>query len=170
VLELRPITLKEANAFVGAVHRHHGPAVGHKFSIGVAKDDKLVGVAICGRPVARGSDNGVTAEVTRLATDGTRNACSALYSACARAAKAMGYCHIQTYILETEPGTSLRAAGWVKEAETAGGAWKYTGQKRNNDHPLCRKHRYGRALRRVTLGRNMPKTDAKPGNEDGAAE
>ena len=147
-LALKPITLRQANAFVGEVHRHHGEARGHKFSIGVVNGDTLVGVAICGRPVARASDNGYTAEVTRLATDGTRNACSALYSACARAAKAMGYVKIQTYILEAEPGTSLRAAGWQKEAETSGGAWKRSeaGQDRRNAHPLCKKHRYGRLL------------------------
>lgn len=54
------------------------------------------------------------AEVTRLATDGTKNACSFLYSRAARAARAMGFDTIQTFILESEPGTSLRAAGWTR--------------------------------------------------------
>ena len=146
MLQLKPITLKEANDLVGKIHRHHGRSVGHKFSIGVEVDGRLVGAAITGRPVARKLDTGWTAEVTRLVTDGTPNACSMLYAAAARAAEAMGYKKIQTYILESELGTSLKAAGWQFEVLTAGGAWKYTGQKRNNHHPLCRKQRWAKML------------------------
>lgn len=79
MLELVPVTLREANGFVQQYHRHHKQVAGHKFSIGVAQDGKLVGVAICGRPVSRRLDNGTTLEVNRLCTDGTRNACSILY-------------------------------------------------------------------------------------------
>lgn len=91
MLELVPVTLREANGFVQQYHRHHKQVAGHKFSIGVAQDGKLVGVAICGRPVSRRLDNGTTLEVNRLRTDGTRNACSILYAAAARAARDMGY-------------------------------------------------------------------------------
>lgn len=80
MLELVPVTLREANGFVQQYHRHHKQVAGHKFSIGVAQDGKLVGVAICGRPVSRRLDNGTTLEVNRLCTDGTRNACSILYA------------------------------------------------------------------------------------------
>lgn len=83
MLEVVPITLKEANAFVEQNHRHHGPTVGHKFSIGLSDGEKIVGVAIVGRPVARHLDDGWTLEVNRLCTDGTRNASicvSTLYS------------------------------------------------------------------------------------------
>jgi hypothetical protein len=83
------LDLVEANAFVRQHHRHHGPVHGHLFSLAAAFDGKIVGVAIIGRPVARHRDDGVTAEVTRLATDGTRNACSFLYGASARAAFAL---------------------------------------------------------------------------------
>ena len=72
-------------------HRHHGKVVGHKFSIGLSDGEKIVGVAIVGRPVARHLDDGWTMEVNRLCTDGTRNACSMLYAASWRAARAMGY-------------------------------------------------------------------------------
>jgi len=106
------VTLKEANGLVGKLHRHHGKAIGCRFAVGVEYDGEVVGAAICGRPVARSSDDGWTSEVTRLVTDGTTNACSMLYSACARASKAMGYERVQTYILEDEPGTSLFASGW----------------------------------------------------------
>ena len=91
MIELCPLTLKEANAYVEQHHRHHGPVVGHKFSIGLSDGEKIVGVAIVGRPVARHLDDGWTLEVNRLCTDGTRNACSMLYSAAWRAARAMGY-------------------------------------------------------------------------------
>ena len=81
MLEICPMTLKEANAYVEQYHRHHKPVVGHKFSIGCSDGEKIVGVAIVGRPVARHLDDGWPLEVNRLCTDGTRNACSMLYAA-----------------------------------------------------------------------------------------
>ena len=90
MLTLIPVSLKEANAFVAAHHRHHRPVTGHKFSIGCECDGRLVGVVIAGRPVSRYLDNGLTLEVTRLCTTGEKNVCSMLYAAAARAAKAMG--------------------------------------------------------------------------------
>ena len=110
MLNIIPISLKKANAFVTAHHRHHKPTAGHKFSIGCEQNGQLVGVAIMGRPVSRYLDDGRTLEVNRLCTTGEKNACSMLYAAAARAAKAMGYRKIITYTLDTEPGTSLRAA------------------------------------------------------------
>jgi hypothetical protein len=102
--------------------------VGHKFSIGCAKDGKLVGVAIVGRPVSRYLDNGETIEVNRLCTTGEKNACSMLYAAAARAAKAMGYKKIITYTLDTESGVSLRAAGWDCVGIAGGKRW--TGERK----------------------------------------
>ncbi len=104
-------------------HRHHKPTRGHKFSIGVSKNGALVGVAICGRPVARRLDDGYTLEVNRLCTDGTPNACSILYAAAYRAARAMGYNKVITYILDTENGASLRAAGYTCEGRAGGLEW-----------------------------------------------
>ena len=120
-LELRPISLAEANSFVDKYHRHHSKTWGCKFALACYESDQLVGVAICGRPVARKMDNGLTLEVTRLCTDGTRNACSFLYGASARVAKAMGYKRIQTYILESENGASLKASGWECDGGGYGG-------------------------------------------------
>lgn len=117
-----PVTLREANAFIAQHHRHHPGVRGQKFSIGVAQHDKLVGVVVVGRPVAIGVDWRVVAEATRVCTDGTRNACSFLYARAARAAQAMGYRKIQTYIGADEEGTSLRAAGWECEATVRGRA------------------------------------------------
>lgn len=120
-LDVRPISLAEANTFIVANHRHHDKVRGHKFSEAVYNGDKMVGVAVVGRPVSRYMDDGKTLEITRLCTDGTYNACSILYARCARIAKDMGYRKIITYILETENGTSLKASGWRQEAERAGG-------------------------------------------------
>lgn len=128
MLTLVPISLADANAFVARHHRHHKPVTGHKFSIGCTENGELVGVAIVGRPVSRHLDNGLTLEVNRLCTTGSKNACSFLYAAAARAAKAMGYRKIITYTLDTEPGISLKAAGWVCAGIAGGKRW--TGQRR----------------------------------------
>jgi len=120
MIESRQISLAEANAYVIEHHRHHDAARGHKFSLGAYKDGKLVGVAICGRPNGRKLDDGKTLEVTRLCTDGTRNACSFLYAAAARQAKQMGYDKVITFILRSESGTSLRAAGGKLECARCG--------------------------------------------------
>jgi hypothetical protein len=130
------IDLEEANAFVEKHHRHHQPVIGHVFSIGAAADALIVGVAIVGRPVARMRDDGETAEVTRLCTDGTKNACSYLYGAASRAAFALGFKRIGTYILASEPGTSLTAANWKLIGETAGGSWSRGNRPRIDKHPL----------------------------------
>lgn len=128
MLTLTPISLREANAFVEHHHRHHKGVTGHKFSIGCSRNGQLVGVAIMGRPVSRYLDDGLTLEVNRLCTIGERNTCSMLYGAAARAAKAMGYRKIITYTLDTEPGTSLRAAGWTCVGTAGGERW--TGKRR----------------------------------------
>jgi len=130
-----PVSFADACAFVAEHHRHHISPVGHKFSIGAASGSELVGVVIVGRPVSRMRDDGATLEVTRLATDGTRNACSFLYGAAARAAFALGYSRIGTYILKSEPGTSLRAAGWKLIGERGGGKWTRADRVRLNRHP-----------------------------------
>ena len=122
MLEIVPMTLREANAFVEQNHRHHGPVAGHKFSIGLSDGERIVGVAIIGRPVSR------HLEANRLCTDGSRNACSMLYAAAWRAARAMGYKRLVTYILESENGASLRAAGWKCVGQAGGLRW--TGRRR----------------------------------------
>lgn len=112
-LTIVPLTLRAANAFVATHHRHHKPARGHKFSIGVATENgALVGVAIVGRPVARALDDGLTAEVNRTCTDGTANANSALYGAAWRVVRELGYRRLITYTQAGESGASLRGAGW----------------------------------------------------------
>lgn len=135
-LAIIPVDLDEANAFVREHHRHHQPVVGHKFSLGAVDGVKVVGIAIVGRPVARLRDDGMTLEVTRMCTDGTKNACSFLYGAAARAAFALGYTRIGTYILASEPGVSLTAAGWRLIGSTPGRSWSVPSRPRVDTHPL----------------------------------
>ena len=141
-LTLFPCDLAEANAFVAQLHRHHREVVGHKFSLMAGVGNKPVGVAIVGRPVARGRDDGLTLEVTRLCTDGTKNACSFLYGACARAAFALGYKRIGTYILASESGASLKASGWRLISEVRGRSLSCDSRPRIDKHPLQNKLLY----------------------------
>jgi hypothetical protein len=135
-LKVVPLHLWQANELVAQLHRHHKPIRVAKFSIGASKDGRLCGAAICMRPACRALDDGLTIEVCRLVTDGTDNACSLLYSTCAKIAKLMGYHRIQTYILETEPGTSLKAAGWVLEKRDCGGSPQGMRKGRPNGHKI----------------------------------
>lgn len=142
-LRIVPITLGAANTLVWHYHRHHRPVVGHKFSLGVVDDTGLLrGAVIVGRPVARMLDDGRACEVTRLVTDGYANACSALYGAARRVARAMGYEAILTYTLASESGTSLHAAGWVCMGGAGGGSWSVPSRPRRDRHPLERKTRW----------------------------
>lgn len=121
---VRPLTFRQACAFVARLHRHNKPPRGHKFSVGLYDGEQLVGVAMAGRPIARHFDDGLTLEVNRTCTDGTRNANSMLYGACWRAAKAMGYRRCITYTQSDESGASLRAAGFVRVKDLpARGSW-----------------------------------------------
>lgn len=144
-LVIVPVTLKEAAAYVEREHRHHGAPIGHRISVGVAcAEHGLHGVAIGGRPVSRGLDDGVSFEVTRCCTDGTPNACSKLYGAIRRAAINLGYPprRIFTHTLATEPGTSLHAAGWVIDAEVIGKSWNTATRPRVDKAPVSDKVRW----------------------------
>jgi hypothetical protein len=141
-LTIMPISFKEACAFIALHHRHHPPPSGHKFAVAVSDGEKIVGVATIGRPIARHLDDGFTAEVTRVATDSTRNACSMLYGAARRAAKALGFRLLITYTLASENGGSLRASGWRCVAETAGNSWDRPRRRRKTRHPTGPKKRW----------------------------
>lgn len=142
-LRIEPAELKEANEFVTRLHRHHKKATGHRWSTRVSTlDGTVVGVAIVGRPVARMTDQRRIVEAVRVCTDGTPNACSALYGAVCRQQRSHGYEKAQTFVLESEPGTSLRAAGWKPVAFSDGGSWSRQTRLRVDDAPLDRKVRW----------------------------
>lgn len=157
MLVIKPITLKQANAFVVQHHRHNIPTSGHKWSVACYNGERLCGVAISGQPIARMLDDGETIEVRRVCTDGTENACSKLYGACARIAKEFGYRRIITYTLVTEPGTSLKASGWKDCGECGGGSWDREKRPREvsqmtlfgeqEKYPQCAKRRWERTLK-----------------------
>jgi len=138
-LELQPITYGEASKFIKQHHRHHLPPQGWKYGIAVNDGEKVVGVITIGRPVARMLDDGWTLEVTRCCTDGTRNACSKLYSTAWRAAKALGYKRLITYTLDTEDGASLKASNWKLLYATGGGTWNREERPRIDMHPIGQK-------------------------------
>lgn len=142
-----PLELKEANAFVEKLHRHHDLVYRDKFRLGAMKDGKLVGVVQIGRPVSRLLDDHSTVEVTRLCTDGTPNACSFLYAKAAQIAQKMGYHKIITYILQSENGVSLKAAGWSCEDYCCGGGhWDRPSRKRTTTAPTESKQRWSKIL------------------------
>lgn len=136
------MTLREAKAFVERHHRSHSAPAGGLFAVGAHDGAHVRGVAIVGRPLARQLQDGWTAEVTRLCTDGARNACSLLYGACWRAARALGYRRLVTYTRAEEGGASLRAAGWRVVGETKAEQWHRAARPRVAEQPLQRKLRW----------------------------
>lgn len=141
-LDLVPITQEEAFEFVRKHHRHHKPPTGSIFQVAVACEKEIVGVAIVGHPNARLQMDGFTAEVTRLCSDGSKNACSMMYSACWRAVRALGYKKLITFILSSEPGVTLYAAGWRLVGEAGGGSWNRKTRPRVDMHPTQTKLKF----------------------------
>lgn len=143
-MQLQPVTLKEASRFVDDFHRHHKAPQGGLFAIGLSETvvgiDTIIGVAIVGRPVARMLDNGYTAEITRLCVkEAYPNGCSMLYSACWRAARAIGYRRLITYILKSETGASLYASNFKLVGACGGGTWNRDSRPRVDTHPIEQK-------------------------------
>lgn len=110
--------------------------------MGASEDEKIVGCAIVGKPVARMLNDGGTVEITRLCTDGTRNACSFLYRVCVRVARAMGYQRVLTYTLCSEGGASLRGAGFRIARVTKAQSWSRPSRERTDKHPIQEKFRW----------------------------
>lgn len=144
--EAAPIDLKQANDFVNKLHRHHDAVYRDKYRVAAKMDGKIVGVVQVGRPVSRMLDDGKTLEVVRLCTDGTKDACSFLYGRAARIAKELGYKKIITYILESESGESLKAAGFKLSAVTRGGSWDRESRRRSTTAPTVPKKRFEKEL------------------------
>ena len=146
MLEVVPIKQKEANEYVRRHHRHHKPVIGSIFQLAASKNGSICGVAIVGRPVSRHIDDGWTLEVNRCCTDGTRNACSLLYAAAWKAAKALGYRRLITYTLPEEGGASLRGAGWRLVGQRGGGKWSRSPRPRVDLHPTQAKFMWDRTV------------------------
>jgi len=161
MIELRPISQADAFAFIREHHRHHNvPVGGLWWQAAHDSEGRLCGVAITGRPVARALDDGLTAEVTRLCTDGTMNACSILYAAARRVAIDKGFRRGLTYILNSEDGASLRASGWAHLWDVKGRSWDCPSRPRIDKHPTDDKRAYGWG--------SWPAIDRRDGDKDGA--
>jgi hypothetical protein len=165
------LTLPKANELVRRLHRHHAPIPGGFawWAVGAVADGHLVGCAIAGRPTNRNNDDTQTVEVLRVATDGTPNAPSALLGACVRAARAIGAARIITYTLDTESGTSLRGAGWVREADGIESWWTHPGSRTpavDRPHMAAKKVRWGVYLQDPVAYQLPTVTDQIPGQAD----
>ena len=133
-LYLRPWTVKRsaALAFTQDVHRRLPRIQGAMWCVSVRDGSEIVGVALVGHP----SQEQTTDEYDHLRAlrvavkEGHKNACSMLYGACWRAARAMGVERMDTFTNLDEPGTSLRAAGWVEGGLTDGGEYSRPSRKR----------------------------------------
>mgnify|MGYP001602995323 CR=1 FL=1 len=151
-LMLEPCELAEAAEFIHLHHRHHEPPQGHRFSLKAIVDGRVVGIAVIWRPVGKGQQDGKTVEITRLCTDGTKNAVSFLVGACKRAARALGWKRMISYTLTSEYGAAWRASGMEQTGETAGGEWSGSygpkdllpgfEKRRKNTHPTEPKRRW----------------------------
>lgn len=136
------MTLRAAREYVNENHRHHKAPQGGLFAVACELDGKVIGCAIVGKPVARMLNDGRTAEITRLCTDGTRNACSFLYRVCVRVARAMGYERVLTYTLDDESGASLRGAAFAVTRKTKAESWNRPVRNRTDKHPTQHKLRW----------------------------
>ena len=154
-LEVRPISFRDAARFVAQHHVHCGPPLMHRFSFGVWNGPwVLMGVVIVGNPVARALMGRNLVEATRVCVrrdtepmlrDGC---CSKLYSAAAQGAERAGYCKIITYLRADEGGASIKAAGWVPEADVPGRGWHSARRQRSNgNNAFVPKVRWSRTLR-----------------------
>ena len=145
-LDIVPMYIGDARLFVERHHRNHPPPQGGLFAVGAASGGEIIGVAIVGRPVARRMQDGWTAEVTRLCVlDGYPNACSMLFAACWRAARALGWRRLITYTMPVESGASLRGAGWRLVGERGGGSWNRKSRPRVDRAPTGQKRLWERA-------------------------
>ena len=127
-LELRPCDFQTAVSSSGSTTGTTSPLWGTSSrSRSMTRGGVRHGVCMVGRPIGRYLDDGLTLEVNRCCTDGTKNACTMLYGAAQRAAAALGYKRIITYTLESENGSSLRASNWICDGPAGGTHW--TGQR-----------------------------------------
>lgn len=145
--EIAPCSVKAATKKVREWHRHLPDIQGGLFAVQVVDPEgQCHGVAVFGNPCQewQGTGRGV---ISRVATPGAENACSMLYGALCRAAKALGYREAWTYTLPHEPGTSLRAAGFMDMGLTDGGEHDRPSRRRKPAKNAEPKRRWLRRLR-----------------------
>ncbi len=140
---IRPVHIRDANAFVAAHHGHNGPVLVARFCLGLfdreipGEGETLVGVAIVGNPVARALCDGRTLEVRRLclAADWAApraNFASRLYGAACREARRRGFTRVVTYTLESEKAASVRGANFRPVAQVKPKPWDTRARRRRH--------------------------------------
>jgi hypothetical protein len=118
--ELAPCTVRAAKAYVAEHHRHLKKVNGGRFAVAVRVGGAIAGVGVVGNG-PRVWENTGKMVITRVATNGAKNACTMILGALCRAGVALGYTEAWTYTLPEEPGTSLKAAGFEDMGLTDGG-------------------------------------------------
>ncbi|KKN03022.1 hypothetical protein LCGC14_1111730 [marine sediment metagenome] len=71
----------------------------------------------------------------------------------------MGYLRALSYILQEEPGTSLRAAGFIYTGMSRGGTWDRKGRSRFDKGPIEPKQIYeveAKKARNVAISSSIP--------------
>lgn len=141
-LILRPCTVTFAKKWIATTHRRLKNLQGAMWAIQIVSGEKTVGVAAVGHPARLLMIDGVLCVLRVAVMDGIPNGCSMLYGACSRAARAMGATDLVTYTHIDEPGTSLKASGWVYGGLTDGGEWDRTKRPRQKALFPEPKHRW----------------------------
>ena len=164
-LALRPVSLRDAKAFVARHHQHCGVPVTARFQQAVWNGPAtMLGVALVGNPVARALCGQNTLEVSRLCirrdlSPALRwNAASMLLGWCAKEAARQGWHRLVSYTLEQEPGTSLVAAGWQRAARVRGRGWHSTRRPRGDRNAWADKARWEKELRPHRAAKVVPAT------------
>jgi hypothetical protein len=129
-ITLDAVSWAEVKQFVRLWHRHNKPPVGFKVLIGAYNGTELIGVGILGRPINRILQDRGYLEVTRVCIKPCHphglewNACSMLYGRLCREAKKRGAKKVCTYVLTSESGISVRAAGFEQVKFVRGRKWR----------------------------------------------
>jgi hypothetical protein len=83
----------------------------------------------------------------------------------------MGSVKIQTYILDTETGISLKASGWFCEEVIAGGGNGWQSRLgRRTDQPICLKQRWAKLLNKPVVVNGLSGITPAPADGGSAAQ
>lgn len=167
-LTFKPISAHSLRRFIERHHAHCGAPVTWRFHNAVFNGATLIGVAVVGNPVAPALMHRGIVEVNRLCVRRDVpaalrwNAASMLYGWCAREAEQRGWGKIITYTRADEPGTSLAAAGWEKEATIRARGWHSTRRSRSNRNSWIDKIRWSRTLAPRAAPTTKPRRSTDP--------
>ena len=145
---------KKAKKFIKKHHAHNPPPPGWIFGYAVLNGRDVCGIVWVGRPIARRLNAFKVIEINRncvrrdLPSALVKHACSMLYGAAVREAEKRGYETAITYTLVSEPGTTLKAAGFTRAPKPTreGDTWDKPGRRRKQKSPTEAKWKWTREL------------------------